>query len=194
MRERLVQVAEPGLGRERQVVGGTLRRRPSSARMLLPVPWNSPVAPEPIPRHTRPMSDGQHRGKVDDDPHLARIRAICLSLPGADEKVSHGSPTFFTRKVFAVFGGSLKGDHYSPVARQALLFLPDASEREALGQDERFFVPAYFGPSGWLGLSFHLVGGVDRVDWEEVAELVEMSYRLTAPAALVRELDAGTAS
>lgn len=124
-----------------------------------------------------------------DDPHLARVREICLALPGAAEKASHGSPTFFTRRTFAVFGGSLKGDHYSPVARQALLFLPDESERAALVEDERFFVPAYFGTSGWLGLSFHLVGGVDEVDWDEVAELVEMSYRLTAPASLVRELD-----
>lgn len=136
------------------------------------------------------MTDVPHPPKVDDaDPHLARVRALALSLPDAAEKRSHGSPSFFTRKVFAVFGGSLKGDHYSPVARNALLFLPDASEREALIEDERFFVPAYLGPSGWLGLSFHLVGGVDEVDWDEVGELIEMSYRLTAPAALVRELD-----
>lgn len=131
-----------------------------------------------------------HPPKVDDtDPHLARVREICLALPGAEEKRSHGSPTFFTRKVFAVFGGSLKGDHYSPVARNALLFLPDASEREALIEDERCFVPAYVGPSGWLGLSFHVIGGVEQVDWEEVGELIEMSYRLTAPVSLVRELD-----
>ena len=44
--------------------------------------------------------------------------------------------------------------------------------------------------SGWLGLSFHVVGRVDRVDWDEVAELVDASYRLTAPAGLVEELDA----
>lgn len=124
-----------------------------------------------------------------DDPHLARVRQLCLTLPGADEKLSHGRPNFFTRKVFAIFGGSLKGDHDAPVARRSLLFLPDRSEREALAQDERFFVPAYLSPSGWLGMTFHEVP-VDAVDWVEVAELVEMSYRLTAPPTLVRELDA----
>ena len=98
----------------------------------------------------------------EQDPYLARVREICLAFPGADEKISHGRPNFFTRKVFATFGGSLKGDHYSPIARNALLFLPDASEREALLERESFFVPAYFGPSGWLGLSFHLVGAVER--------------------------------
>lgn len=123
------------------------------------------------------------------DPHLERVRALCLALPGAAEKVAHGRPNFFTRKVFAIFGGSLKGEHFSPVARRALLFLPDASERDALMQDERCFVPAYVGPAGWLGLTFHDVE-VGDVDWDEVAELVDMSYRNTAPARLVRELDA----
>lgn len=136
------------------------------------------------------MTDPHPARVADDHPHLVEVRRIALALPGAQEKRSHGAPTFFTRKTFAVFGGSLKGDHYAPVARNALLFLPDASEREALVQDERFFVPAYVGPSGWLGLSFHLGGGVEEVDWQEVAELVEMSYRLTAPVTLVRELDA----
>jgi hypothetical protein len=123
------------------------------------------------------------------DPHLGRLRELCLALPGAAEKVSHGRPNFFTQKVFATYGGSLKGDHFAPVARRALLFLPDASERDALVQDERFFVPAYVGPSGWLGLTFHGYG-VDEVDWDEVRELIDMSYRNTAPARLVRELDA----
>lgn len=124
----------------------------------------------------------------DRDPHLSRVREICLALPGAQEKESHGRPTFFTTKVFATYGGSLRGDHYAPVARLSLLFLPDASEREALVDDGRFFVPAYVGPSGWLGLSFHGTLPSD-VDWQEVAELVEMSYRLTAPARWVKELD-----
>ncbi len=123
------------------------------------------------------------------DAHLGHVRQLCLALPGAGEKISHGRPNFFTTKVFATFGGSLKGDHFAPVARRALLFLPDAAEREALVQDERFFVPAYVGPSGWLGLTFHGFE-VDDVDWDEVAELIDMSYRNTAPARLVSELDA----
>jgi hypothetical protein len=125
----------------------------------------------------------------DADPHLHRLRELCLALPEAAEKVSHGRPNFFTRKVFAVFGGSLKGEHFAPVARRSLLFLPDQAERDALVQDERFFVPAYLGPSGWLGLTFHGFE-VDEVDWDEVGELVDMSYRNTAPAGLVAALDA----
>lgn len=61
----------------------------------------------------------------------------------------------------------------------------DASDREALQADDRFFLPAYLGPSGWLGLDF------DRadVDWEEVRELVDASFRLVAPRRLVKQLD-----
>ena len=46
----------------------------------------------------------------EDDPYLDRLREVCLSLPGAAEKISHGRPNFFTTKVFAIFGGVTKGD------------------------------------------------------------------------------------
>ncbi len=44
----------------------------------------------------------------------------------------------------------------------------------------------YLGPSGWVGYDLDR----DAVDWAEVAELVDMSFRETAPVKLVRELDA----
>jgi hypothetical protein len=87
--------------------------------------------------------------------------------------------------VFAVFGGVVKGDHYADDFSQSVLFLPDADERAALMQDARFFVPAYYGPSGWLGLNFRTA----TVDWDEVAELVEDSYRNTAIKRLIAQLD-----
>jgi hypothetical protein len=124
------------------------------------------------------------------DPYLARLREICLALPGADEKVSHGRPRFFTRKVFAIYGGVVKGDHDPEPYRQALLVLPDEADRPALLDDGRFVVPGYHGPSGWPMLDLRTAAGADGVDWVEVAELVDTSYRRTAPAGLVRELDA----
>jgi hypothetical protein len=129
-----------------------------------------------------------HPARFDpDDPLLRRVRRICLELPGADEKVSHGRPNFFTRKVFAIYGATVKGDHWATERDRSVQVLPDADERLALQQDDRFFTPAYTGPSGWLGLDLT----VASVDWDEVAELVEMSYRNTAPKTLVAELDAG---
>lgn len=119
-----------------------------------------------------------------DDPYLARLRRICLALPGAAEKESHGHPNFYTRKVFAVFGGVVKGDHDSDRWSQSVLVLPDLLQREAALTDERFFVPAYYGPYGWVGLDFRAA----EVDWDEVADLVEQSYRNTAPASLLGQL------
>ncbi len=125
----------------------------------------------------------------DDDPFLARLREICLALPEAQEKLSHGHPNFFTKKVFAVFGGVVKGDHYADDFAQSVLFVPESDERHALLEDKRFFVPAYYGPSGWIGLNFRAA----EPDWKEVAELVEDSYRNTAPKRLVTQLDAAEA-
>ena len=44
--------------------------------------------------------------------------------------------------------------------------------------------PPIYGPYGWIGLNFRAA----EVDWDEVADLVEESYRNTAPARLVRLL------
>lgn len=120
-----------------------------------------------------------------DDPLLARLRDLCLELPDAAEKIAHGRTLWFTTKVFAVFGGKIKGDHGNQLLDRALLFLPDPAERLALDQDKRFVVPAYYGPAGWLALP--LDSG--KTDWDEVSELVESSYRQTAGVRRVARLD-----
>lgn len=51
------------------------------------------------------------------------------------------------------------------------------SQAILVGADpKRFFVPPYVGPKGWIGIRLDA-----RVDWKEVATLVERSYRLIAP-------------
>lgn len=119
-----------------------------------------------------------------NDPLLARVRDIALAFPGSDEKESHGRPAFYTRKVFGYYGGSVKVEGVWVEHEQAILFLPDPAERPALVADGRFWVPAYLGPSGWLGLDLE-----PDSDFDEVAELVEESFRATAPRRLVKELD-----
>ncbi len=127
-----------------------------------------------------------HPQRYDDaDPVLHRLRASALAFPEAAEKVAHGRPTFFTTKVFAYYGGSIKGDHQAGALDRALLFLPDPAEDEALREDPRFVVPAYLGPSGWLALDL----AIGAPDWDEVRELLDASYRRTAPARLVARLD-----
>jgi hypothetical protein len=49
---------------------------------------------------------------------------------------------------------------------------------------ERFFVPPYVGPSGWIGV--YLDTGTN---WGELAELLEDAWRLTVPKRLLRGLE-----
>ncbi|KUI12367.1 phosphoribosylglycinamide formyltransferase [Mycobacterium lehmannii] len=126
----------------------------------------------------------------DDDPVLARVRTVALAFPEAYEKVSHGRPAFFVAKMFAMYGGSVKpttkGDYIQ--YPQSILVKVDDSERHALQQDARFFSPAYLGPSGWLGLD---LSARKKIDWDEIRELIDASFRLTAPRKLVKQLDEG---
>ena len=46
----------------------------------------------------------------DVDPMLLRVRHLALGFPGGAEKVSHGRPAFFTKKVFAYYGCSVRVD------------------------------------------------------------------------------------
>ncbi len=121
----------------------------------------------------------------DDDFGLAEVRRICLALPEAHETISFGRPWFRVKTAFAVFGGGTSGAERR-MYPSSLLFHPDADTRLALLEDPRFFVPAYMGPGGWMGLDLLAA----PVDWQEVAELVDESYRHTAPKRLVAELDA----
>ncbi len=120
----------------------------------------------------------------DEDPVYRQVHELAMAFPGAGERVGHGRPTFFTVKVFAYYGGSVKVDGVYVRHDQAILFLPDAEDREGLLQDPRVFRPAYLGPFGWLGMDLE-----PEMDWTEVEEILDASYRLTAPKRLVAELD-----
>lgn len=119
----------------------------------------------------------------EDDPVLLRLREVAMSFPGAQEKVSHGRPAFFTKKIFALYGCSLKVEGEWVQHPRALVIQPSAEEEAALRQDPRVVVPAYWGPWGWVALLLD-----EGSDWTEVRELVEESFLLTAPAGRIKEL------
>jgi predicted DNA-binding protein (MmcQ/YjbR family) len=88
-----------------------------------------------------------------------------------------------------MYGGSVKpqtkGADYVQYPRSIMVKV-DENDRRALEQDGRFFYPAYLGPSGWLGLN---LAATTKVDWKEVTELIDASYRLVAPKKLLLRLD-----
>jgi predicted DNA-binding protein (MmcQ/YjbR family) len=124
----------------------------------------------------------------EDDPLLARVRSLYLTLPEAEERVSHGRPTFRVAKQFAVYGGGRKSPAGHVRHDRALLFVADPADAPALDQDDRFFLPAYYGPSGWRATDLDR----DDVDWSEIAELVDTSYRSVANRRQLAALDAAS--
>lgn len=131
----------------------------------------------------------------DDDPVLARLRSIALAFPEAVEVEAHGRPTFRTGKVFAYYGGSVRGAAATDRRDRCVLVKLSRQEAQALRADPRCFEPAYLGPAGWLGLDLErdLAEGGGAL-WREVAELLDSSYRETATARLVRVLDEAAAA
>jgi predicted DNA-binding protein (MmcQ/YjbR family) len=103
------------------------------------------------------------------------LRRICLAFPEAAEKETFGAPTFRVRdRIFAMVN---RGDD----GRVSMWCkAPPGSQAVLVGADpERFFVPPYVGPKGWVGMRLD-----GRPDWAEVALLVRRSYGLIAPKRL----------
>ena len=116
------------------------------------------------------------------DTCLARLSKICLALPEASRRMCQSHATFEVRKrVFAYFLNNHHGDGIVSLACRAL---PGDNTSLVAAQPERFYLPAYIGPRGWVALR------LDRgaIDWEEVSEIVTMSYRLAAPKTLLKRL------
>ncbi len=115
----------------------------------------------------------------DDDPYLDRLRQTALAFPESAEVEAWGRPTFRAgKKIFAVFEGNDEHPY-------AVIVKPDPSDRDALLDDPRFYIPAYYGPSGWLALDFTAA----EVDWDEVRELLDASYRQVALKRMLKQLD-----
>jgi hypothetical protein len=115
---------------------------------------------------------------------VARLRAICLSFPETAERVSFGDPNWTVNgKGFAAQKGNDEG------GRPSLWFRPARGEQAVLAADaDRFFVPPYVGGKGWLAMYLD----PPAIDWSEIAELVEDSYRHKAPKRALDLLEAAS--
>jgi len=121
--------------------------------------------------------------KKDNDKTLRKVSDLCLALPAAECATSGSHATFRVRgKVFAYFLHDHHADGIVSVCVKAEL--GENADRARL-DPVRFYLPAHIGPRGWFGMRLDR----GRVDWREVASLVERSYRLTAPKALLARLD-----
>jgi predicted DNA-binding protein (MmcQ/YjbR family) len=122
----------------------------------------------------------------DDDPDdatLERLRAICLPYPEAVESGGVGSPSFKVReKIFAMRHPMRlpDGDRPSVWCKAR----PGVQTTLTQSAPERFAVPPYIGHRGWIAIFLD-----GDVDWDELGDLIDESYRMTAPKRLIARLD-----
>lgn len=143
-------------------------RRPPTARRKAAAP--------PASRHPeRPPLTRSEEAAIE------RLRAICLALPEATEKVAWGELTWRAGKIFAQM------DTHHHGADHVAVWLPARpGVQEALVEEDpvRYFRPPYVGPKGWVGVR------IDRKpDWRAVAGLVAEAYREVASPRLRARLD-----
>ena len=108
-----------------------------------------------------------------------RVRDLAMSLPEADEVVSHGMPCFgiVKGKKFAYF----TEDHHGHGKIALLVKISGADEQAALIEmdADRYYRPAYFG-DGWVGIRLDL----GDTDWDAIGEWLRKSWLAVAPKKL----------
>jgi hypothetical protein len=125
-----------------------------------------------LTRITKP----QHPDKGDKQ--IERVRRICLALPGATEKLSHGQPTFFVKKVFAMCSNHHHHDGHIAVVIPAAIGIQEMLIKTS---PKKFYRPPYVGVSGWVGIE------LNRVSDKELAFHINEAWRLIAPKKLQDE-------
>jgi hypothetical protein len=118
------------------------------------------------------------------DRELARVRKVCAALPEVEERLSHGSPSFFVRgkKTLAMFVDDHHGDGILGIWCAA----PPGVQEQVIDEDpDVFFRPPYVGHRGWIGVRLSRT-----VTDTELRMILEDAFRVVAPKTLVAELDA----
>jgi predicted DNA-binding protein (MmcQ/YjbR family) len=103
---------------------------------------------------------------------LERARAFCLSLPNTGEKISRGHLPVITvgGKNFAIFW---RADARPNVCFTAAPGVQDLLVRK---DPERYFVPAYMGVRGWIGVRLD-----GKVDWAALEQIARDAHDFSAP-------------
>ncbi|WP_118857064.1 phosphoribosylglycinamide formyltransferase [Sphingomonas mesophila] len=128
---------------------------------------------------SRPLDAGWIEEQVD---------ALARQFDEVGRKTSHGSPGWAvgsekSAKLFAI----LADRHHGEDAVGLLVKASGPDEMSGLieAQPDIYYWPKYYGASGWLGLKLNR----RDVDWEQVRDWLERSWRAAAPPRLTRLQD-----
>jgi predicted DNA-binding protein (MmcQ/YjbR family) len=106
---------------------------------------------------------------------MDRVTRMCLALPDATVKPSHGAQAFQVRgKSFAMVMHDHHGNGRSELWVKAA---PEAQQEWVAGDARRYYVPPYVGPNGWIGAWLDV-----DVDWPAVAEMLVDGYLIQTGA------------
>ena len=112
---------------------------------------------------------------------LGRLRKLVQALPRTAEVVAWGEPTFrVNNRIFAYYADA--STHHG-FGRTSVWVKAAAGTQDLLvaADPDRFFVPPYVGPKGWVGIRLD-----KRPPWKTVAAMLEDAWRLTAPKTLLK--------
>lgn len=113
---------------------------------------------------------------------LDRLTKIALKLPETSRELKGDHAAFSVRKkIFAYFLNNHHGDGIVSICGKTL---PGDHLALAASNMTKYYLPAYIGPRGWVGLRLD----VGKIDWEEVEELLKTSYLMVAPKTLAAAL------
>jgi hypothetical protein len=131
------------------------------------------------PKASRDAAPGDKPGRLE------LLTAIACSLPQVETELVNGRHVRFRvgRKTFAWYTDDHHGD-----GRIALHCKAARGEQARLvaSDPQRYFVPPYVGPAGWVGLRLDL----PALAWPELTGLLTDAFRLSAPRKLVALLEA----
>jgi hypothetical protein len=115
----------------------------------------------------------------EGEEHRRRVRRICVSMPGSEEKLSHGEPPWFVRKkVFVMIANNHHNDGHVAVW---LPTLPGMQPSLIARFPKTFFRPPYVGVKGGIEL--------DHVSDDELALHIHEAWKLIAPKSLASSAD-----
>lgn len=117
-----------------------------------------------------------------DQKIIERLRKICMALPDANERISHGEPTWFAGKgkSFAM----LDNHHHRAPHLSVVLPQPPGVQQDLIELDpEAFFRPPYVGGAGWVGVVLDT-----KPDWKMVEKLVREAFLHVAGVKLKKQL------
>ena len=109
-----------------------------------------------------------------DPPELAQVRTLCLALPEASERPSHGEAAFFFKEKKSFL--NMDTYHHGASHYSAWVAAPLGAQDTLVRSDpEHFFVPPYVGHRGWVGVILDT-----EPDWDQIERVIADGYALVA--------------